>query len=83
MTDRQSQVPIPWYSRIAAGLLGMFILVVGLYLAWRMLARGWYVMIALGLVIACGSLVFLRAAQTGTCPRWPDEDQSLDAGPAA
>ena len=82
--NQRSTIPIPWYSRVAAALLGTFILGVGLWFAWRMLSQGWYVMVALGLLLAFGgSLAFLHAAYTGTSPRWPDEDASHAPGPAA
>jgi hypothetical protein len=75
MINLQSTVSIPWYSRVAAALLGSFILVFGLWWAWRMLTNGWYVMVAFALLVAFGgSLAFLRAAYAGTSPRWPDED---------
>ena len=74
MTNVQSTVSIPWYSRVAAALLGSFILCFGLWWAWRMLSNGSYLMVALALLVAFGgSLAFLHAAYAGTSPKWPDE----------
>jgi len=82
--NARTAVPIPWYSRLLAALLGAFILVLGLWFSWRMLTQGWYVMVAFGLLIAFGaSLAFLHAAYTGTSPRWADEDLPRDSRPAA
>jgi len=82
--NQPSTIPIPWYSRVAAALLGTFILGFGLWFAWRMFSQGWYVMVVLGLLLAFGgSLAFLHAAYAGTSPRWPDEDAPRQPGPAA
>ncbi len=82
MTNKD--IPISLISRIAAGLLGAFILVSGLAFTWMMFRRGWWLAVAFGLLVAIGgSGAFLQAAYKGVSPPWPDDRQDPGAAPSS